>query len=91
MHHFRQALSASLNQYKNIRKLPLNHPQHTDDTQTTISPDLPKHQMIQNSQRMGRNSPVEAEIHHSWGGQIIITKTTEMNSKTAPEPFASSE
>jgi hypothetical protein len=40
---------------------------------------------------MGRNGPVEAEIHCFWGGNIIITKTTEMNSKTAPEPSISLE
>jgi hypothetical protein len=34
---------------------------------------------------MGRNSPVEAEIHHFWGGKISIAKITETNSKMAPD------
>jgi hypothetical protein len=39
------------------------HPQHQNDTQTIIFPDLHKHHLIQNSQKMGRTSPVEAAIH----------------------------
>ena len=74
--------SASPKQQKWIRKLPQNYPQHPDDTQTTKFLDMPKHHLIQNSQKMGRNGPVEADIHHFWGCKISMAKTIETNSKT---------
>ena len=78
--------SASPEQQKQIWKPPQNYPQHPADTQTTIFLDSHKHYLKHNSWEMGRNGPVEAEIHPFWGCKISLAQTTETNSKITPKP-----